>query len=196
MKFTDKGIVALKPKNERYEVWEDGRTGFGVRVAPSGRRTWLYMYRFDGRARRLSIANYPETGVADARVKWAEAKRKLDHGDDPGTEAVTARDAERRAETVSNLIDEYLEKWARPRKRSAAEDERSLRKDVEPFWGKKKAKKITRREVILLIDRVADRGSPIQANRLLAIIRRMFGFAVDRDIVPSNPCTGVKPPGK
>jgi len=36
MKFTSKGIAALKPKSERYEVWESGRTGFGLRVTPKG----------------------------------------------------------------------------------------------------------------------------------------------------------------
>ncbi len=51
MRFTDKGIAALKPKAERYEVWEDGKTGLGVRVSTRGRKSWIYMYRFDGRAR-------------------------------------------------------------------------------------------------------------------------------------------------
>ena len=196
MRFTDRGIATLKPKAARYEVWEVGRTGFGVRVAPSGRRSWVFMYRFNGKARRMTLGSYPSVGLADARVMLAEAKRKLASGVDPGFEAVQAHQAERRAETVEDLIDEYLEKWARPRKRSADEDERCLMKDVLPYWGHRKAKSITRRDVIVLLDRVVDRGAPIMANRLLAVIQRMFGFAVDRDILEANPCIYVKAPGK
>ena len=196
MRFTDRSIAALKSKTARYEVWEDGRTGFGVRVAPSGRRSWVYMYRFAGRPRRMTLGTYPEVSLADARVANAKAKQKLARGVDPGSESVAARRAERSAETVAELIDEYLEKHARPKKRSAAEDERCLMKDVHPRWGNRKAKHITRRDVIVLLDRIVDRGSPIMANRLLAVVRRMFAFAVDRDIIEVNPCLGVKEPGK
>ncbi len=195
MKFTDRKIAALKPKATRYEIWEDGRTGFGVRISALGRKSWVYMYRFGGKARRMTLGVYPAVSLADAHVKLAEAKRKLDKGVDPGVEAVQARQAERRAETVTELVDEYLEKYARPRKRTAAEDERCLKKDITPYWGRRKVKSIRRRDVILLLDRVVDRGSPIMANRLLAVLRRTFGFAVDRDILEVNPCLGVKAPG-
>ena len=163
MRFTDRSIAALKPKVERYEVWEDGRTGFGVRVSPKGRKSWVYMYRFGGKARRMGLGTYPAIGLASARVKHASAKEKLTKGVDPGALQIERKRAERGAETVADLIDEYLEKWARPRKRSAAEDERMLRKDVLPIWGARKAKEITRRDVITLLDGVVDRGSPIQA---------------------------------
>jgi integrase len=110
--------------------------------------------------------------------------------------AVHQRKAERVAETVEELAEAYLEKWARPRKRSAAEDERILRKDVIPAWRPRKAKDITRRDVIALLDKIVDRGSPIAANRTLAVIRRMFGWALSRDIVPTSPCVAVKAPAK
>ena len=74
MRFTDKSINALKSRGERYEVWEDGRTGFGLRVAPSGRKSWLYMFRFAGKARRMTLGVYPEIGLADAGIMLAEAK--------------------------------------------------------------------------------------------------------------------------
>ena len=51
MRFTDRSINALKPEAERYTVWEDGRTGLGVRISPRGRKSWIYMYRFQGKAR-------------------------------------------------------------------------------------------------------------------------------------------------
>jgi hypothetical protein len=172
MRFTDRSIASLKPKAARYEVWEDGRTGFGVRVAPGGRKSWIYMYRFGGKARRMTFGPYPKVSLADARVQFAEAKRKLDIGIDPGAEAVNARHAERRAETVQELVDEYLAKWARSRKRSAAEDERCLNSDVLPYWKHRKAKSITRREVIVCLDRVTVRKLchvPFASSRTTAL---------------------------
>jgi integrase len=45
----------------------------------------------------------------------------------------------------------------------------------------------------MLLEGVVKRGSPVMANRLKALIHKMFTFAVDRDIIESNPCSGVKP---
>ncbi len=196
MRFTDRSIAALKPKAKLYEVWEDGRTGLGVRVSPKGRKSWIYMYRFDGKARRMGLGTYPAISLASAHVKHARAKELLEKGTDPGAQQVERKRAERSAETVADLIEEYLEKWARPRKRSAHEDERILRKDVLPVWGKLKAKEIRRRDVITLLDEIVDRGSPIQANRTLAVIRKMFNFAISRDIVDATPVAMVKAPAK
>ncbi len=119
MKFTGKGIAALRPKSERYEVWENGRAGFGLRCTPKGRKSWIFLYRFDGMPRRMTLGTYPTVSLASAHVKHAQAKELLEKGDDPGALQVEKRQAERQAETVQNLVDEYLEKWARPRKRSA-----------------------------------------------------------------------------
>ena len=77
MRMTDRGIAALKPKIERYEAWEDGRTGLGVRVSPKGRKSFIYMYRFDGKARRMGLGTYPAISLASARVKHANAKELL-----------------------------------------------------------------------------------------------------------------------
>jgi integrase len=196
MKLTDRTIKALKPKPARYEVWADGNAGFGMRVSPAGRKSWIYLYRFEGKSRRMTLGTYPAVGLASAHVKHAQAKELLEKGDDPGSLHVEKRRAERQAETVQTLADEYLEKWARPRKRSAGEDERILNKDVIPTWGKRKARSITRRDVILLLDGIVDRGSPIQANRTLAVVRKMFNFAISRDIVGATPVAMVKAPAR
>ena len=196
MRYTDKGIAALKPKAERYEVWEDGRTGLGVRVSPKGRKSWVYMYRFNGTLRRMGFGTYPAVGLASARVKHANAKELLTKGTDPGAQQIERKRAERDAETVSDIAEEYLEKWARPRKRSAGEDERILRKDVLPAWGARKAREIRRRDVILLLDTIVERGAPIAANRTLGVIRRMFNFAINRDLLDTTPVAMVKPPAK
>ena len=196
MKFTDRGIATLKAKSERFEVWEDGRTGFGMRVSTRGRKSWLYMYRFNSKARRMTLGTYPRTTLAEARLAFANAKERLSLGEDPGIAHVQQNRESRAAPTVSDLANLYLDKWARPRKRSASEDERILMKDVVPAWEGLKVHAVTRRHVAALLDRIVERGAPIQANRTLAVIRKMFNFAVSRSIVETNPCVGISTPAK
>ena len=134
-RFTDRSIAALRPKPARYEVWEGG--GFGVRVSPRGVKTWVWVYRFAGRPRRMTLGKYPAMRLVDAHYRLAEAKKLLAQGVDPGERVVAERQAERDAETVEELVERYLAEWARKKKRSADEDERQLRRDVIPAWGKR-----------------------------------------------------------
>jgi integrase len=194
MKLTDRQIKNLKPKSERYEVWE-GR-GFGIRVFPSGIKSWVYMYRFDCKAKRITFGNYPQMSVAEAHAAFGKALTDLEKGIDPGATLVNLNKEDRLAPTVEALAKEYLEKWAKPRKRSWEEDERMLTKDVMPYLGKQKAKNVSRRDIVMLLDRVLERGSPIAANRTLAVTRRMFNFAVERDVISTTPCYGLKAPTK
>jgi Arm DNA-binding domain len=64
---TDRAVKALKRAPRRYEVWDDDTPGFGVRVAPSGLKTWILRYRSRGRKRRLKLGNLPSVSLADAR---------------------------------------------------------------------------------------------------------------------------------
>jgi integrase len=196
MKFTDRQIQNLKIKNQRYEVFED--RGFGVRVSSTGRKTFIYLYRMPGeiKKRRLTLGNYPTLSLAEAHLQYAEAREMVARGIDPGAKAITEKEDERSAPTVAALANEYLEKWAKARKRSWATDKRIIEKDVLPEWGRRKARDISRRDVIRLLDNIVDRGAPIMANRTLAVVRKMFNFAVARDIVHSSPCTVIQTPSR
>jgi integrase len=191
-KLTDFQIKNLKAQDKRYTEW--GERGLGVRVTPNGVKTFIFKYRFDGKVRWMTLGTYPELTLADAHEAHADAWKVLRQGVNPGAKAITERKEERDAPTMAALADEYLEKWAKPRKRSWREDARILQKDVLPAWGHRKAKDITRRNVIGLLDDIVDRGAGIMANRTLATIRKMFNFAVSRDIVAVSPCLAVSAP--
>lgn len=191
MKLTDMLLRNMKPQAQRYLVWADH--GLGVRVSPKGRKSFVYMYRHEGKARFLTLGDYPRMTLADAHRAHAEAMKKLEQGIDPGAVTVAERKENREAPTVADLAQEYLEKWAKPRKRSWTVDRRILGKDVLPAWGRRKANDITRRDVIRLLDGIAVRGG-IMANRTLAVIRKMFNFGLNRDIVPTSPCLAVRSP--
>ena len=196
MVFTDAKIKALKSKSARYELWEQWRKGFGIRISPHGRKSWVFMYWVDGVQKRMTFGIYPAMPLVEAHTALAKAREILAKGGDPGALLAKDRSDHRRSPTVNQLIDEYIEKWAEPRKRTWEEDARMLSKDVIPYLGKRKAKDIKRRDIILLIDGIVDRGSPIAANRTLRIIRKMFSFAVKRGVLDASPCVEIDPPAK
>ena len=81
-----------------------GRTGLGMRVTPTGVKTWTFRYRFEGNQRRMMSDTYPAMGMAKAHVALADAKEKLRTGGDPGAVVAEARAVERNAETVADLV--------------------------------------------------------------------------------------------
>ena len=196
MQFTEKYIQSLKPKTQRYDVREGGGEGFAIRIFPSGQKSWVFFYYFESRKRRMTFGNYPKLSLANARKAHRQALSMVANGHDPGLIKQNQKLEARTCSTIEDLIEEYLEKWAKPRKRSWKADEKVLFKEVKPLWGKRKAKDIVRRDILLLLDKIKERGAPIQANRVLACVRRMFNFAIERDIIPSSPCVAIKAPSK
>ncbi len=174
MKFTVRGIEALNPKANRYDVLESNGHGFGIRVPPSGRKSWIYLYHHGGRLRRMTLGTYPDMTLADAHKAHGTARAAVKRGEDPAAKHVEAGYEALHAPTVEKLAHEYLERWAKPQKKSWREDERILVKDVLPMWGRRKATEIRRRDVIALLDDIHDRGAPIQANRTLACILQIL----------------------
>lgn len=200
-KFTDVYIKNLPAKVARYDLREGA--GFGIRVFPSGEKSWFYIYHHHGRKRRMTLGSYPAMGLKDARQAHAEAARLLAQGIDPAEDkiekrqaAIVAAEIERKNPTVQTLVHEYLEHWAKPHKRSWVQDARILYKDVLPTWRNRKARDIDRRDLVLVLDAIKARGAPILANRTLAVVRRMFNFAVERGILDTSPAGHIKAPGK
>ncbi len=145
----------------------------------------------------MTLGVYPRISLATARARYGKARELLEEkGRDPGAEQINTKRARRDALTVGDLADEYLEKWAKPRKRSWKEDERKLKQDVCPVIGHKKAEAVTRRDIRDILDVVMDRGAPIAANRTLAVMRKMFRWGVSVDLLPHNPCEAIQAPAE
>jgi integrase len=196
MTLTDAKVRSLKAKKNRYEVWETGRSGFGLRVSASSNKSWFYFYRFEGKNRRMTLGVYPEMTLEKARFAHTKAREQLIKKIDPNELLIQSNIEHRGSPTVSQMVNEYVEKWAKPRKRTWKEDARMLFKDVIPLFGKRKAKDIKRRDIVLLMDAIVERGSPITANRTLRVIKKMFSFTVKRGVLDASPCMEIDPPAK
>lgn len=198
MKLTDRTVNALKPGAARYERFDDAVPGLAIRVNRTN-KSWALFYRerlpdLSGgfapgkRLRRLTLGSYPALSLAEARKKAQRALHALTtNGIDP---AVGKREV-RNAESFGELAADYIERHAKPRKRSWKEDQRKLTADVLPYWQSRPVKAITRRDVYALLDRIVDRGAPVAANRVLALVSRIFTYGIDKDWLDSNPAARV-----
>jgi hypothetical protein len=198
VKANDLAIRALKPRAIPYEVAVAEHRGLTIRVHPSGERTYRLRYRQDGVLKRVALE---ATTLAGARLEWEVRRGGIKQGADPAEEAKKARAAKqlgrqaaRAAPTISTLAADYVTLYAKRKKRSWRNDEWMLNSLVIPGWSRIKARDIKRRDVIDLLDRIAT-DRPVLANRVLAVVRKMFNWAAERDVIDVSPCTGVKPPG-
>lgn len=193
IRLTHRSIETLTAGKWLTDYWDDRLPGFGVRVAKSGRKTFIVRYSVEGgRKRRLTLGAYPLLSLADARDKAREALTAVARGEDPQGQ----KKAERRAPTFGELAEIYLERHAKVKKRRWREDERVLRVDLLPHWKRRKAKSIGRQDVSEVLDGIVARGAPIMANRVKALISKIYNFGIGRGIVEHNPCLGVPMPAK
>ena len=189
-RLTEKEIRTLPtPEKGNRIYFDDIVGGFGIRVTASGTKAFVFDYRVNRRHRRLTIGRYPSWNATAARERAKKLKLQVDRGRDPLGE----KEEGRAAPTFTGVAAEYLERHA-SKKKSGFRDKQYLTRDVLPSWGNRKAADIKRRDVLELIERKAEQA-PISANRLLACIRKVFNWAISRDLLDTNPCSQVPSPG-
>ena len=152
-----------------------------------------------GRHRRYTIGPYPAFKPADARRAASEALHRVEAGGDPAEEKRARRTAQAPEDmTFAAVARRYLKQQVE--KNTAAstfrETRRIIDQDVIPVWGRRPIGSIARRDVSALVDAKAEAGAEVQANRVLARLRTLFGWAVGKDLIEVNPCDGLKPPTK
>lgn len=190
--FTDTMIKRLKPDSAEYRKSEGN--GFTIRIMPSGFKTWLYLYAINGKRRCMNLGQYPDVSLETARDKFETAKKQVKNGIDPLEAAEQVQEERRMAPTVSELFDDYMTRHAKLNKRETSwkEDERLFKVNVEPVWGTRKAADIKKKDCIALLDQYSDR--PALCHNVMKLTRKMFNFAVEKDVLEHTPFTGVKVP--
>lgn len=192
--LTVRAVEAMQPAADRREIADGYLSGLYLVLQPSGAKSWAVRYRHNGTTRKFTIGSYPAVDLKTARELGAKALRAVAEGRDPGHEKAQARASQPDSiETVAaQFIERHCQRVNRPK--TARETERLLRRNVLPRWRGRSVASIARRDVLDVLDRVVDAGAPIEANRVLAATRKMFAWAVARDIIVTSPCAGVKPP--
>ena len=197
--LTTRPVEAAKPNPaKRVEIPDAALPGLYLVVQPSGAKSWALRYRAGGKPRKLTVGRYPLLGLKDAREEAGKALHVIERGQDPAAEKRTAKaDAQQAAaserDKLKTIIEQFMRRHA-SRNRRADEVQRLFDREVIPRWGERRAHDITRRDVVELLDRIVDRGSPITANRLLAHLKTLFGWAKARDVIAAAPTDGLRPP--
>lgn len=190
--LTAKFVAGVKPKRQRIEYFDEDVPGLALRVTEHGAKSWTLLYRHRGRLRRLTLGDIDALTLAQARERARDERHAVSKGEDPAT---TKQDG-KKAQTISELADLYIEKWAKPRKRSWKADRNLIDRKLLPKWRHRAIVDITRQDVRQLIEGVADAGAPIVANRVAALVSKLFAFALDRDLVTVSPAVRIPRPGQ
>ena len=191
-RITKRTVDALQSTGREFTAWDDTVTGFGVRVRPTGAKSYVVGYRA-GTGRGAPVRRYTIAAVGKITPELARARAKVvlgavAHGHDPANR----KTAERGTPTVAELADRFMADHVRA-KRSAgtAEFYRDiLNRIVKPAVGTTKADKLTRLQVGKLHCSLSD--TPFEANRVLAVIGSMYAFADRAGIMleGTNPARG------
>jgi integrase len=209
--LTKRALDAAKPAAEDYQVWDTKVRGFGVRVYPSGVKSFILQYRnAAGRTRKALLGRYGPLTAEKARDKAIKLLAAILDGADPSEEKAT----ERRALTVGQLADLYLREGPsdKPNKKASSweTDRSNIERHMRPLLGARLARGVTRTDIARFQSDVAagrtakdektgPRGRAIVkggrgiASRALAVLSAMMTFGEGRGIVASNPTKGVKP---
>lgn len=182
------------PKKGRVEYLDPAMPGhgtFGVRVNQTC-KSFILLYSFHNHPRRLTLGKYPDLSLAEARAKASQAVQLLKQGIDPGQKKIAALFEYRESPTFEQAVETYLQYVKVSNKaRTLQEYERILRKDFIPDLGRMKIADVKRKQVLALLDEKA-KTAPVQANRLQAVIRAMFNFCVEREIIDATPLVQMK----
>lgn len=179
---------------KRTDFWDDLVRGLVLRVSETGVKTWSVVYsrESDGARQRLTIGRYPAIDLEKARSKALKALAGISEGEDPANKKRLRREAM----TMRDLGELFIEKYAKVEKRTWAEDERMLGREIYPAIGGMKILSVRRRDVLDIIDAKADAGRVGQSRKILALVRKLFNWAVSEDYLEMSPVAGVKPKGK
>jgi integrase len=190
--LTHRGLEALRPADTAYRIADLRCPGLAVRIAPSGVKTWDVAFRVRRRGifRRVSLGPFPAVTLEAARDRTAALIRAAKAGRDLLAEERAAQAAAEARLTVEQLVERYLVKQVRGRLRTAHEMELRFARIFAPLMGRY-IDEIRRRDLREMLDAVAERGAPREAQQRRQLTRVLFRWALGQDLVETDPSAGL-----
>lgn len=198
--LTAKAVEAAKPRDSRREIPDPALSGLYLVVQSSGVKSWALRYRYAGKPKKLTLGRWPVMGLMEARTAASAAVEAVEHGNDPSAEKKATKAARFEAQLserdkIKTLVGQF-EKRHLSTLRSGETVRRELDRHVVAIWGERDIHDITKRDVIHLLDSIADSGRIVTANRVRAYLNKFLSWCVERDIIGQSPAMGVKPVAK
>ena len=209
LKLNEKNVREAENLGRDYQIFDTDVRGFSITIYPSGNRAFTLDYRVGGRQRRMTIGRWPEWNTVAARERAKDLRREIDEGIDPLNQRENAREAPRVSDMTKRYLEEHTPHLA---VRNAADQHTIMHKLVEPDWGKKLVTEITKSDVEKLLTKIAAgrarpskakpnnrarklqgvKPTPVRANRVGEVLRKMFTLAVGWGWREDNPASAFR----
>ena len=189
--FTKAEIDSLPlPMNGKRDTYQDTKvSGLHLRISSTGIKTFSVFKRIKGgNPERITLGRYPDMTIDQARRKTMEINLVIADGRNPA-------EAKRKLKSellFGELFEEYLERHSKPKKKTWTEDLDKYKNHIEKPLGKRKLSEIDRAAISLIHSNVTKAGYPIAANRILALISSVFGWAISAGLWENNPAIGIR----
>ncbi len=186
---TIKQLLTQEPAGEVI-VWDDEIRGFGAKRNRAGSVSFVLNYRMRGKERRYIIGRHPEFTAAMAREEALALRVDIQNGHDPLEDRHQWRGEPTVRSTGRELSDRGRQAQTgeqRPRRAEHDEEARDSCTGRAPSDGEVKAAGCGPSELI-----ASKRQTPIQANRVMAVLSAMFNFAIKAKLMTENPAKGIQ----
>jgi len=209
-KITKRTVEAIRSGPSDVFLWDNELRGFGCKVTPKGNRIYVLQYSRNNRDHRVTIGRHGVDITAEqARQEARRLRGIIAAGENPAPDP--AREGE--AVTVAELGERYMSEHAMPHKKPSgvAQDRRNLDNHIVPLIGNLRVSEVEREHIARVMREVAAgktakdektrhqgrrivRGGEIVANRVKALLSKIFALAEDWKMRPagSNPCRSIK----
>ncbi len=170
-------------------LWDTQMAGFGVRIYPTGRKSFVVSYWSKGRRRFYTLGTYGRLTLHQAQEEALEVFLRVRRGEDPSGDRRAANASPKMADLADRHISDHAEIKNKPR--SVKRDRRAWDRCILPKLGKRRVKDITRADVAKLMTEMAE--TPAMANKVLTLLSKAFNLAEvwGWRTEGSNPCRHV-----
>ena len=191
-KLTDTIIKATKPPNTGRTALTDG-SGLQLRITEKNHRSWSLQYTADGKKKKVTLGQYPEISLREARILAAACKAEINKGIDPNKKKEEEKLRRMQEQTFEQVYEIYRDQHL-PSLRPRTRDEyiRSFTKDILPEIGSIWIKELKRRHVAVLGSSYSK--TPVYANRVVSYVGSLMSWAHNAGIIDTNPLFGMRKP--
>lgn len=197
MALTDTTIKAIKP-TDKTTTHTDG-DGMHLEVTPKGSKRWRFRYRYNSKAKLVSLGVYPEVSLKEARTKRADARKDISKGIDPFPSKAKAKEVIQIAIQQDKTFKYYADYWETKVTDDVTEThinrtKKGFKADVFPYIGDMPMNNIKPKDIINLVNVMADRGAKESAKKVFSSVSRVYqiGMANFPDSIERNPTKDIK----
>lgn len=196
--FTDRFVqtVSFNKAVTEYTDTNPGSHGLRLRVNKTNKSFSSMYVAPDGNRKRYTLGTYPALSLKEARAAFNQIRVHIENGKDPSQEKRAQRLNARQGSTFEDIAKLYMRRHAelKLKLKTINEYQNQLLSDIYPFIGHRRVdnQELTKRDLIICIDKVVDRGALVKANRITALLKAIFRWANEEDYIQYNPSYGIR----